>query len=142
MENLDRLSCWTNAAVTHAAAIKRFISDFIRRHAFREEIAQLERAGSLDTILDDLGMTRWEMNRIARNYPEADRLLPTMAYHRGVDLEKLDPHSLYALRHECSLCDAHRACRRWLSGGATTADVSFCPNAKLFGALQNSEPTF
>jgi hypothetical protein len=146
MENLAQntfrygFSNWKDTALAGLAAAKRLVGDARRRSAFRSEIAALERNGSLDAILDDLGLARWEVNRITTGHPEAQRLLPTMASRRGVDLEKLDPHSLYALRHACSLCDAHRPCRRWLSGGAATGDVSFCPNAKLFGALQNTEP--
>jgi hypothetical protein len=145
MENLAQhslhheFSNWKTRALAGWAGARRFVSDARRRSAFRSEIAALERNGSLDAILDDLGLARWEVSRIATGYPEAQRLLPTMAYRRGVDLEKLDPQSLYALRHACSLCDSHRACRRWISGGAATGDASFCPNAKLFGALQNTE---
>lgn len=125
-----------NAAVAGLESIKRFVSDCRRRSAFRRELAQLDRSGSLDVVLDDLGLTRWEMDKIARGYPEAERLLPMMADRRGIELEKLDPRDLFALRHTCSLCDQNRSCRRWLAGGEAQDAARFCPNAGLFEKLQ------
>ena len=93
--------------------------------------------GVLDPLLDDLGVTRWDVSRIAVQYPEAERLLPSMAYHLDIDIAQLDPSTLYDLRHTCALCDAHRACRRWLMA-AGKSEVSFCPNAALFARLRSA----
>ncbi len=127
-------SPWIKAAVAGLESMKRALSDWRRRSAFRQEIAQLERAGLLDVVLDDLGMTRWEMDKVARGYPEAERLLPNMAERRGVTLQALDAHTLFALRHTCAVCNAHRACRRWMARGAT-GEAAFCPNSDLLDTL-------
>ena len=126
---------WRDALAVPFGAIKRRLSEVMRRSALREEIAAFDRAGTLDTLLDDLGLTRWEMNQIVRQYPEAEHLLPTMAYHLGIDLSTIDPHSLYDLRHTCSLCESHRECRHFLAEGQT-AHADFCPNKKLFDSLR------
>ena len=128
-------SPWLNAAIAKLESIKRLVSDWRRRSAFRQEIAQLDNSGNLDAILDDLGLSRWEVDKVARGYPEADRLLPNMANRRGIDLGKLDSHTVFELRHICALCDSHRACRRFLAGGGH-GEASFCPNRGRFGELQ------
>lgn len=125
---------WRHGAVAHLAAMKRMISDLARRSARQNEIAALDRAGMLNAVLDDLGLTRWELNKSLRGYPESERLLDTMAYHLGVELEKLDARTLYALRHACALCDAHRLCRHWLGEGAP-GEPAFCPNAAIFDGV-------
>lgn len=115
--------------------IGRWASDFCRRVAARAEIAGLDRMGGLDALFADLGISRWEVNRMARGYPEAERLLPDMAHRQGIALDRLDARSLYDLRHTCAICDAHHACRRWLAAGGN-GEVDFCPNAMLFAALR------
>jgi hypothetical protein len=143
VENLgqDAVACrgshWVNCVAGHLAGLQRFFFDFIRRGALRDDIAQLERIGRLEAILEDIGPTRWEMNKIVRGYPAAERLLPTMAYRQDIEPEVLDARTLYALRHTCSLCDEHRACRRWLSNEKSAGQPDFCPNAALFRALRD-----
>lgn len=137
LHNNETRAAWRDSIASGVAALKRVFSDKLRRSALREEIAAMDRAGTLDAILDDLGLTRWEMERIVRQYPEADQLLPTMAYHLGIDLAKADPHALYALRHTCSLCDAHRQCRHFLAQGGSEP-AAFCPNAKVFETLRQA----
>lgn len=94
----------------------------------------------LDAILDDLGVAPWELGRIVTGYPEAQRLLPTMAYRRDVALERLDAATIHELRHTCALCEAHRECRRWLSRGAGDDAPPFCANAALFSELRDATP--
>ena len=126
---------WVNATLACLETIRRSVSDWRRRSAFRQEIAALERAGTLDAILEDLGLSRWEMDKVADGFPEAERLLPNMANRRGIDLGKVEADSLYELRHTCSICAKHRACRRFLAAGGE-GDASFCPNSALFAKLQ------
>ncbi|HWE75667.1 MAG TPA: DUF6455 family protein [Stellaceae bacterium] len=129
---------WKDAAAAAFETLKREFGDARRRHAFRGELAALDRLGLLDALLDDLGITRWELNKAARSYPEAERLLQSMAYHCDVALDALDSHVRDELRQTCALCDSHRACRRFLAAGG--GDSSFyCPNAALFGRLRSHE---
>ncbi len=116
--------------------LRRFVSDFFERQALRQKLADLERSGSLEPVLRDLGLTLPEMERIVRGGPEAGRLLPAMAARLGIDIEALDPRVQYALRQTCAMCQAHRQCRRWLAcaNAERGGYKSFCPNADLFAA--------
>lgn len=131
----DGPASWMNVAAAGLQGIRRFVSDWRRRSTFRQEIAELDRSGNLEIILEDLGLSRSEMDQIARNYPESERLLPQMANCCGIDLGKLDAHVLFDLRHTCSLCPAHRACRQFLAKNDRGA-ASFCPNRTLLQKLQ------
>jgi len=115
------------------------VSDFLDRSALREELADLDRRCGLDTVLQDLGLTLPEMERIVRGYPEAGRLEHAMAQRLGIELETLDPKTQYAMSQTCAMCQAHRRCRRWLATtGAENVDYKdFCPNAELFDAAMS-----
>lgn len=84
---------WKDAAAAVLQTLKRGFADARRRRALRSEAAALDRSGLLYALLDDLGITRWELNKMAHSYPEAERLLPSMASQRGVALDALDPHT-------------------------------------------------
>ena len=137
--NSDKPSRRRSAVSARIEAIKRFAADFMRRGAFRSELAKLDRHGKLDTILEDIGITRAELNIMARGYPEADRLLPTMAYRLGIALDEIDAHSLHALKHTCVLCQSHRKCRRWLASGRREGAERFCPNHPLLERLRGHQ---
>ena len=124
------------------ARLRQFIADYWERGAFRAEIANLERRGCLDALLQDMGLSVAEMEQIVHGYPEAGRLMPAMAKRLGVDIEKLDPRVLYALRQNCGLCAAHRRCRHWLRSTSvhTGGAASFCPNSELFETARQSAP--
>lgn len=117
-------------------ALKQLFSDFLERQALHDKLVELERGGSLEPVLRDLGLTLPEMERIVRGGPEASRLLPVMAKHLGIDIETLDPRVQYALKQTCAMCNAHRRCRHWLAKdeGGDDAYKDFCPNADLFDA--------
>ncbi len=117
----------------------RFICDLREAFAFGNELAELDRRGSLKVILDDLGLSLSDIQRMARGYPEAGWRLPEMAAHLKLDLDNLDPRTLYALKQTCALCDAHRHCRRWLATATANAMdyKDFCPNAELLDAAAN-----
>lgn len=129
------------------AGVRQFISDAMSRSALRGELAALERNGSLDAVLADVGLDRLDLETMARGYPESERLLPAMAGRLGVELDGLDARSKSALNRTCALCRAHRVCRRWLAAEHDKSEKSekserhvFCPNAELFDALLAKRP--
>lgn len=124
------------------ARLRQFFADCRDRRAFLNEIADLERRGCLDTLLQDMGMSLADMEQLVRGYPEAGRLMPAMAERLGVDLEKLDPRLLYALRQNCGMCVAHRRCRQWLGSTSvhTGGAAAFCPNSELFESARKAQP--
>jgi len=121
------------------AGVRQFFSDYMKRSALRAELADLDRRGGLDAVLEDIGITRPEMEKIVGGHPVSGRLLASMAKRLGVDLEKLNPRTRYELGRSCSLCSSHRHCRHWLDeAGATSTDYEeFCPNAALLDAVRN-----
>lgn len=114
--------------------LRQYFSDMQARSALREQMAELDRRGGLDDVLNDIGVSRPAMARIIRGHPEAGRLLPAMAKRLGVDLEKLDPRWRYSIQRACGECPSHRRCRRWLATSLSdsTEYRDFCPNAELF----------
>lgn len=131
---------WRGAVARQIAGVRQFLSDVLARSALREQFADLDRRGSLDAVLDDIGVSRPELGRVIRNHPETGRLMPAMAQHLGVDTAKLDPRSRYALGRSCALCQAHGICRHWLATASSesTEYRAFCPNAALFDAALGS----
>jgi len=117
--------------------LRQIFSDIADRASLREEFADLDRRGSLDAVLDDIGLTRAELAKIIAGYPVSGRMLPVMAEHLGVDVEALDPHSRYQLGRSCALCQSRRTCRHWLENAAPGDEGyrKFCANAELFDAI-------
>jgi len=130
---------WRSAWLRGLARLSQSLSDFFARNALRAELVDLARRGALDVTLEDMGITRAEMDRVVRSYPEAGRLRGAMTKRLGIDIGALEPRTRYALEQTCALCIAHRRCSRWLARPGSAADGyhAFCPNASLFDATLN-----
>lgn len=117
--------------------IRAFFSDMNRRAAMRAEIMDLDRRGSLDPVLHDIGLTRPELLTMIGGYPASGRMLPAMAERVGVDLDRVGIGTRQALSRECALCHTRSACRRWLDNPQADAAGyrNFCPNAAVFDAI-------
>lgn len=126
---------WKQRWSLGADKLNRLLADWRRRQAFRSEFARLDAAGQLESILDDMGLVRGDLARLARGYPQSERLFRGMAYQLDVGLDDLDPASLQELRHTCALCSSHGACRRWLAAAKATRPA-FCLNLPLFDAAR------
>lgn len=117
--------------------ILRFLTDMSQRAALREEFMELDRRGSLEPVLHDIGLTRPELLTMIGGYPVSGRLLPAMAERVGVDLNAVGIGTRQALSRECALCHTRRACTRWLGNVAAEpcGYRKFCPNAPVFDAI-------
>jgi Family of unknown function (DUF6455) len=142
MENLGYETGQPSAAPSGVVArlfgeIRQIFSDISERASLREEFADLDRRGSLDAVLDDIGLTRAELAKIIAGYPVSGRMLPVMAQRLGIDIEALDPRARYQLGRSCALCQSRRSCRRWLehAGPGDEGYRKFCVNAALFDAV-------
>lgn len=115
----------------------QFWSDVSRRAAMRSEIMDLDRRGSLDTMLHDVGLTRPELMTMIDGYPASGRMLRPMADRIGVHLESVGIGTRHALSRECAFCHTHRACQRWLDNPAAEAEGyrKFCPNAPVLDVI-------
>ena len=147
MENLKQNSItrkagWRKAIARPLGRALLAFADFRLRAAVRAQLNDLERRGSLNDFLKDIGITRPEMERSLRGYRNTSQLLPAMARRLGIDIEKLAPASRYAIRETCSLCEVHRHCRRWVANSSTptTAFREFCPNGARFDDALRGAP--
>lgn len=115
----------------------QFCSDVSRRAAMRSEVMDLDRRGSLDPMLHDVGLTRPELLTMIGGYPASGRMLPAMADRVGVDLDSVGIGTRQALSRECALCHTRRACQRWLNNPAAEAEGyrKFCPNAPVLDVI-------
>jgi Family of unknown function (DUF6455) len=146
MENLGYETGQPSAAARGVVArlfgeLRQIFSDISQRASLRDEFADLDRRGGLDTVLDDIGLTRAELAKIIAGYPVSGRMLPVMAQRLGVDIEALDPRTRYQLARGCALCQSRRTCRRWLAAkpADSTTYREFCPNAEMLDAV-NAAP--
>lgn len=128
---------WAGIFVRSFAGIRRFFTDAVRRAELRAEFVDLDRRGSLDAVLDDVGLTRGELVRLIRGAPRGGRLRQAMAQRLGIDLDRLDPRSRYQLERSCALCQNQRRCSHWLTREPvdSAAYRHFCPNAEVFDAV-------
>jgi uncharacterized protein YjiS (DUF1127 family) len=118
------------------------LDDARERAALRAELAQLERVGELDHVLNDLGLSRGGIPLLVQNHPRSARLLAGMMQRIGIAAPK-DPlirarlHTqLTEIRQQCLMCTETRRCERWLRSGETHGQGAFCPNTPAFARLR------
>jgi hypothetical protein len=121
---------------------KTALDDARERAALRRDLAALERAGELDQVLGDLGLSRGGIPLLMKNHPRSARLLAGMMERLGIASPR-DPwirarlHAqLSEIRQQCLMCSETRACGRWLRSGATTGQETFCPNTAALARLR------
>jgi len=101
----------------------------------RRWIGEMANAASLDrveAVLEDLGLTRSELDFLMNGPADAGRQIEALAEAAGVDLARLDAAALREAMWTCTRCATREACKRWLRGEGWQADGdSRCPNAAL-----------
>jgi uncharacterized protein YjiS (DUF1127 family) len=87
---------------------------------------------SLDHLLNDVELTRAELDRLIGGPPDAGRQLETLAGMARVDLRGIDAAALREATWKCARCANRAACRAWLRDGVWRGDGDTrCPNAAL-----------
>jgi hypothetical protein len=121
---------------------KTALDDARERAALRRDLMALERAGELDQVLGDLGLSRGGIPLLIQNHPRSARLLAGMMDRLGIASPR-DPwirarlHTqLTEIRQQCLMCTETRRCARWLRSGATTGEEAFCPNTAALARLR------
>ncbi len=117
--------------------LSRMLRDANARAELRQEFANLEQAGVLDTVLSDMGLSRLEMPTIVENHPGARRRLAGMLRRLGIRTTKAvrGGVEMRAIQQACLLCEAGGRCERWLRGSSHDDPRRFCPNAEAFDDL-------
>lgn len=103
------------------------------RRRWMREMRAAAALSRLDDVLNDVELTRAELDQLVVGPPDAGRQLETLAEMAGVDLRRCDPAALREATWKCARCDYRAACKAWLrdgiwrGGGGDTR----CPNAGL-----------
>jgi Family of unknown function (DUF6455) len=96
------------------------------------EIADAASLGRLDGILNDVSMTRAELDLLIAGPADAGRQLDQMAAAEGADLRRLRPEDLRQASWTCIHCEKRAPCKRWLRCGIWDGKGDpRCPNAAL-----------
>ena len=106
------------------------------RRSLERELSDLD-----DASLADLGITRAQIPRFVRAYPEAGELLQSMLAR--LDLAGGAAAMLGAtyedLLRTCAMCTERRQCRRWLASGKVDEGYKeFCSNAWVLDQLRRA----
>jgi len=95
-----------------------------------------------DRDLDDLGMTREQVQAFARMPVDTAERMATMARLFGVTAEELkrDYGQYLDMLCTCGTCRDRAACALVLDKGelARPSDCAFCPNASTFAAMAHA----
>jgi uncharacterized protein YjiS (DUF1127 family) len=96
------------------------------------EMSNAAALGRLDGLLEDVGMTRAELDELMAAPADAGSQFEKMAAIEGVDLEALPAHTVREAIWKCTRCASRKQCKRWLRTGVWQYDGDpRCPNAGL-----------
>ena len=120
-------SCSLTARLTERLRLWR------QRRRWIGEMAGAAQLGRLDDMLNDVALTRAELDVLIDAPADAGAQFETFAEMAQVDLHSLDPAVLREAHWVCTRCESRRPCKRWLRTGVwrDSADMR-CPNAALF----------
>ena len=129
----------------HAARVRamcerllRWIDDHRYAERHREYLAELEKSGEVDGILELLDITRDQLHAFALSPLASNELLLRMLDRIGLAEEELAPSELSAARQICYGCETWRLCRHWLTDASAAAETpKFCANAELFARIRS-----
>jgi uncharacterized protein DUF6455 len=109
-----------------------------RWHGWRErrrwigEVSEAAQLGRLDDILNDVSLTRAELDGLIEGPADAGRQLDQLAAMAQVDLGEVEPAVLREATWVCTRCEIRDACKHWLNTGVWNGgDNTRCPNAAL-----------
>lgn len=104
-----------------------------QRRRWIDEMAGAAALGRLDDTLNDVGITRAELDLLIEAPADAGRQFEVLAEAARVDVHHLDPGVLREAMWVCTRCETRAPCKRWMRTGVWRdgADMR-CPNAALF----------
>jgi uncharacterized protein YjiS (DUF1127 family) len=102
------------------------------RRRWVREMASAATLTRLDDLLNDVELSRAELDQLIDGPPDAGRQLETLAAMAQVDLHSIDAAMLREASWKCARCRLHAACKVWLRDGSWRGDGDTrCPNAAL-----------
>lgn len=105
------------------------------RHRWPREVANVAALGRIEDVLEDVGITRAELDTLTAAPLDAGRQFPALAGMAGADLSKFAPEAVREAAWACTRCGHRDACRRWLRTGQWRDGGDMrCPNAALYRA--------
>lgn len=103
-----------------------------RQRRWISEMASVAALGRLDDTLNDVGITRAELDALIDGPADAGGQFETLAEAARIDLHRLDPAVLREAMWVCARCASRTPCRRWLRTGVWRDGSDMrCPNAAL-----------
>lgn len=103
------------------------------RRRWVREMTTAATLSRLDDLLNDVELTRAELDQLVDGPPDAGRQLERLAAMAEIDLHAIDAATLREATWRCARCQLRTACKGWLrdgiwrGGGGDTR----CPNAAL-----------
>ena len=102
------------------------------RRRWISEMRDAAALGRLDDLLQDVGMTRGELDLLIEVPLDAGQQFETLAEMEKVELSAIPPDELREAHWNCVRCDCREPCKRWLATGVWEHEGdSRCPNADL-----------
>ena|ERR1051326_8602578 len=102
------------------------------RRRWATELAAAAALGRLDSLLEDIAITRSELDALANGPADAGRQFEQWAAATHADLHQLDVAALREAFWVCARCACREPCKRWLRGQGWDANGDQrCPNAAL-----------
>jgi uncharacterized protein YjiS (DUF1127 family) len=103
-----------------------------QRRRWIGEMANAATLGRPGEMLDDVGITRAELDFLIKAPADAGRQFETLAAAEQVDLRQLRPEVLREAMWTCARCECRAPCERWLRTGIWNySGDPRCPNAAL-----------
>jgi uncharacterized protein YjiS (DUF1127 family) len=103
-----------------------------RRRRWIGEMANAAALGRPGGTLDDVGITRAELDFLIKAPLDAGRQFETLAAAVQADLRRLRPEVLREAMWVCARCASRVPCKRWLRTGTWNySGDPRCPNAAL-----------
>ena len=99
---------------------------------WRAEMAKAASLGRIDDILNDIGLTRSELDYLVEGPADAGQQFEQLARMEHVDLRRQPAGAVREATLACAHCACRSACKRWLQTGIWQHDGDpRCPNAAL-----------
>jgi Family of unknown function (DUF6455) len=110
-------------------------SKYLQRRARINELRALD-CGDMRQLMQDTGLTFWELVRLAKTEGDAADLLYRRMSDMGLDPKKIDAVIMRDMQRCCSLCDNKELCAHEIEDKPKQASwPSYCPNKDTLESL-------
>ena len=110
-------------------------SKYRQRRARLNELRALD-CGDMRQLMQDTGLTFWELVRLAKTEGDAADLLSRRMSDMGLDPKKIDAVIMRDMQRCCSLCDNKELCAHEIEDKPKQASwPSYCPNKDTLESL-------